>query len=163
MITKLALVGMLGLLSPFGHGPVKTTHRKVAGWTLTVSHDSFSQSTRCALRRSKAIVFRHALVFRLPAQVDTSAAVYRIDGGPPMRVENDAMDLARLGFALTDDDLDNPSGGLVRIPQDKFLRASRSVAIEATPGRRVASFRIDGLTAAMDRAAALGCKADSFD
>jgi hypothetical protein len=179
MTPSLALAAFLSLPLPFfGHGPAKPAHPPkaaapaaryrnstkkyaVAGWTLVVRKDSFAESTACSLRRGKVEYGRSTLTFHLPAQINTFSAVYRIDGGPPLKAADDMVQMARLGFALHDDDMDNPSGGLVRIPEQRLLKAN-TVRIEAPPGRRPAPFKVLGLNHALDAARAAGCKPDDF-
>jgi hypothetical protein len=161
MLSRLALIALISLPLPWGHGTVKTARYRVAGWTLVVRKDSFSGAVACRLTRSKIAYARHALTIRLPAKVNSAAALYRIDSGPVLRAEDDQMEIARLGFALQDDDLANPSGGLVRIPERRVLTAV-SVHIQAIPGRQPAAFRVSGLADALNAAHAAGCKPEDF-
>ena len=125
------------------------------GWRLQARTDHFSAGTVCRLTKGQLSYQRRAVVIQLPRNVDTSAAVYRIDGGPPRA-------LARRGFALHRDDLTNPSGGLVRVPIDRLQQAG-SVSVEARAMGRPVKFRLDGLTMALDAARAAGCTEDSFN
>lgn len=162
MLPRLALIAMIALPLPWGHGTMKTVRRRVAGWTLTVRKDSFSGRTLCRLSRGHAAYSRGALTLRLSARVNSAGAVYRVDGGPALRAEDDEMEIARLGFALHDDSLANPSGGLVRIPERRVLQA-RTVSIQAVPGRQPAVFRISGLAEALAAGQAAGCRTGDFE
>ena len=160
---SLALAALLGLHVPSLHVPwphsSEVSH--VGGWVLKAHLDRFAGERSCTLSRGRIDYQRQALVFRLPARVDTDAALYRIDGGEPIAVRADEAELAGLGFALHNDDLDNPSGGLVRIPVHRLASAG-AVQIEAAPGRRPVKFRIGGLAAALDAARAAGCSEADF-
>jgi hypothetical protein len=142
--------------------PVFVKTLPVAGWTLVVRLDSFSGRASCRLGRPGIGYGRHALTLRLPGRPDTAGAVYRIDDAAPTAARDDDMELARLGFALHADDLANPSGGVVRIPERRLADA-RVVAVRARPGKPFVEFRIDGLPAALDKARAEGCSEGSFD
>jgi hypothetical protein len=126
------------------------THREqgVNGWKLTVRLDRFTYRRTCSLHRDYVHYERQALVFHLPPYIDTSHAAYRIDNGTPRWVSADAMDLARLGFALHDDDLNNPSGGVVRITLAR-LAGGRQVEIEPKPFGPWMRFHADGIQAAL--------------
>ena len=127
-------------------------HRaNIAGWTLEWRRDAFRERQACRLHRGAVDYTRQALVFRLPRSVDTSSAVYRIDDGQPLLSRDDAADIARLGFALHDDDLANPSGGAVRIVASK-LKSARTVVVEAKPYGSKARFTVEGLSAALTAA-----------
>jgi hypothetical protein len=82
---------------------------------LELRTDSFAGRTDCRVRRGRLSYERQAQVVHLPARLNTFDAAYRIDGGRLMLARDAAADLAAQGFALSDDDLQNPSGGLVRI------------------------------------------------
>ena len=160
----LALAALLGLHLPslhvpWPHGAAQVSH--VDGWTLKTRLDRFAGERSCALSRGRIDYVRQALVFHLPARVDTAAALYRIDGAAPVGVRADEAELASLGFNLHNDDLDNPSGGLVRIPVHRLAGAAE-VEIEAAPGRRPVKFKIGGLSAALDAARGAGCAETDF-
>ena len=161
---SLALAALLGLHMPslhlpWPHGAAQVSH--VEGWTLTTRPDRFAGERACTLSRGRIDYQRHALVFRLPARIDTAAALYRIDGGAPFAVRGDEGELASLGFALHNDDLDNPSGGLVRIPV-RHLASAGEVQIQAAPRRRPVTFKIGGLTSALNAAREAGCGESDF-
>lgn len=156
-----ALAAMLSL--PWlGHpSEVHRERHRVGPWTLTVVQDRFAGRTQCRLAARDMDYQRGALVIHLSPKADTFDAVYRIDGGPPQSVRADALELLRLGFALHQDDLANPSGGLVRIPADRLAGATR-VDVEARPGAPVYTFRVDALAPALDAARAAGCGPEAF-
>jgi hypothetical protein len=159
--THVALIALLSFPVPWKHAGPTGAPDRVDGWTLRVQADRFTGAHTCRLWRGGIDYQRQALVFHLPASIDTAGAVYRIDGGPAVPAASDEPELAALGFALHDDDLDNPSGGLVRIPSHR-LTAAEAVKIEAAPGRRPVKFRISGLTAALAAARQAGCAEADF-
>jgi hypothetical protein len=157
MLAKLSLLALLGL-PLFGRNP--EVH-DIGRWRLDAHRDAFTGQTLCTLTRGGTgpggIEYtHHALVLHLSPKTDTSAALYRLDQGPVYAVKTDQADLAKLGFPLHADDLDNPSAGLVRIPIARVVGA-RVVSVDYSVGRRVVVFKIDGLAAALDAAAAAGC------
>lgn len=135
--------------------------RKVAGWTVRVRGDAFSGGAACRISRGGADYQRQALVFHLRPTLDTQTAVYRIDGGPARRASQDQADLAKLGFALHNDDLINPSGGIVRIPV-AHLAGAHAVRIETAAGQPPVKFHIEGWDAALAAAKATGCGEADF-
>lgn len=135
---------------------------RVGDWRLTVHREAFTGAVTCRLARRWMEFRRQTLIIHLPTRVDSSAAVYRIDQGSPFWVRQDQMRMARLGFALDNDNLDNPSGGLVRIPAERLVGA-RLVFIEAVANTRPYMFRIDGLDVALARAGQFGCGGGGFD
>jgi hypothetical protein len=161
MSPSLAVAALLSL--PFlGHpADVHRGHQRIGAWTLTVAKARFSGETTCSLAAKGVRFERQAVVVRLAAGADTTNAVYRVDGGTPVEAKTDSMELARLGFQLYDDDLSNPSGGLVRIPLRRLESAHR-VSVQVKPGAPVAAFRLDGLNAAVRVARAAGCADSAF-
>ncbi len=162
MSPHLALTVLLSFAPFWGHGETHRERSQIGAWTLRVESDQFAARQICQLSRPRVDYHRQALVFHLSSRADTANAVYRIDDGPPRAVRSDAMDLARLGFALYNDDLTNPSGGLVRIPRQRIMDA-REVSIQAKAMAAPVKFRIDGFGAALDAARAAGCGVDDFD
>ena len=161
MPLRSAMMAFLLLPPLFGHGAPDHATRRVGAWTVREQTDRFTHRSTCAVVRPRVRYERQALVLQLPARLDTSAAVYRIDDGPVISVRDDATELARLGFALHDDDLANPSGGRVTVPARR-LTGARMVRVEVKPRGAVYSFKVDGLTSALDAAARLGCGPDAY-
>jgi hypothetical protein len=156
----LALISALAVHMPFGPGPdVKVT--RLGEWTLRVRAEPFAGRQVCELRRGDIAYQRQALVFRLSTRIDTTTAIYRVDGGPPIQARDDEAVLAHLGFALHNDDLDNPSGGLVRIPEARLAGAG-VVQIETADHPHPVKFKIAGLESALDAAHKAGCGAGDF-
>ena len=162
MPIHLALVALL-MSSSFGHPAVSRIAESHAGaWTLRVHSDPFRQRTTCRLTTDRVRYGRRSLVFAFSHRLDTSDAAYRVDDGQPMAANNDEMALARLGVAVHHDDLHNPSGGLVRIPEIK-VRGARTVTIQIKADGPSERFKVDGLNEALTAAANAGCGSDSFE
>jgi hypothetical protein len=138
----------------------RESHR-LGPWTLTVEQARFAGETRCRLVARGVDYERGAVVIHLSRKADTSDAIYRIDGGPPRSVRADVLEIARLGFLLNKDELWNPSGGLVRIPEHTVAGATR-VAVQTRPGTTVHDFRVDGLEPALEAARTAGCAPEAF-
>lgn len=158
MVNGLILAALLALhlTLPWNHAGARrppVSHASVwranvDGWTLDIHQDRFTYRRVCTLHRDHIHYERRTLVFHLPPQADTSRADYRIDNGTPHWVSEDAMDLARLGFALHDDSLDNPSGGVVRITLAR-LAGGGQVAIETRPFGSWRRFNARGIQTAL--------------
>ncbi len=157
----LALIALL-LASPHpARGVYADRVSRIGGWTLDIAGYPFAGGQGCRLYRRGIHYERSALVFHLPPRTDTAAAVYRIDGGPPRAARDDQAALARLGFLLENDALDNPSGGLVRVPE-ALLAGAAEIRIAAWPGARPVAFDLAGFAAARALADRAGCTAEAF-
>jgi hypothetical protein len=161
MPLQLVLIMSLMLPTPWRDSAPRAEVRHIGGWTLRLHADPFTNRLACRLSKPKVDYQRQALVFHLPKRTDTSAAVYRIDGEPPLWARADDMEMVRSGFTLRNDDLDNPSGGLVRIPERRVLEA-HAVAVETRANGRTVKFKIDGFRAALDAAHEAGCGVGDF-
>ncbi len=167
MSLRLALIALLAFTSTASraaqvHGAqVRGMQRHVGPWTIRVHTDRFSERVSCRLFGRGMEYRRGAVIFRLPGRFDTSTAAYRVDDRPPVDVRTEVMAMARLGFALYRDDLANPSGGLVRIPEDRLIDAN-VVRIEAGPKGAAFHFKVFGLSAALEVAGAAGCTPAAF-
>jgi hypothetical protein len=160
MTVHLALV--LALFPSLGLHRDQTSRQIHSGaWTLHIQTDRFAGRSRCQLVRSKVEYDRQAIIIHLSEHTDTSGAVYRVDGGPPITVASDAMELAHLGFNLHNDDLANPSEGLVIIPEHRVQGAS-AITVESRSYARSIKFKVDGLDKALTAARSLGCEPPDF-
>jgi hypothetical protein len=158
----LALVTMLLLPLPWRNGTVHDVQQKVGGWTLDVRNNSFTADARCHLVKGRVSFTRGVLIFRLSPGVDTSEAYYRVDGGEPRAAKAELMSVAHAGLAIYDDQLANPSGGVVRIPAER-VGHGKLVAIQANTTSAPRRFDIAGLDSALDQAAKLGCTPTTFE
>jgi hypothetical protein len=162
MLLHLAMIPFF-LLPWHGHPAGVSAEREHIGrWTLSVGNDRFTGGMTCRLYGRNMDYERHAVVFRLPAGLDTSGAVYRVDDGEAIAVRDEVVGMARQGFDVYRDDLGNPSGGLVRVPERRALRA-RTVKIKTLARGPVATFRIEGLDAALEAARKAGCPPTAFN
>ena len=158
----MTIAGFLGAVSAvLFAASFQAGHADEHPWRLTVTRHSFSASTSCKLRTDKARYQRNVVTFDLGRRRNTTAALYRIDGGQAFRAADDRAEIAKRGFALSGDDLDNPSGGLVRVPAER-LQSAGVIQIESKDNDRPAQFRVDGLAAAIEHARTLGCDDGSF-
>lgn len=154
MLAALLALSLFGV--PHHHGPRKpslrpTTHVYGIGvWRLRVHVDPFAGATTCALAtRDGALVVDHGRVVRaFGPGVDSTHAVYRIDGGPP-QVQS-VRDLPATA------NLTNPSDGLLVMPVEKLAAAS-VVEVRATDRAFVRRIRVARLDEALGDAARLGC------
>jgi hypothetical protein len=162
MPSHLALFALMLSPSSLIRTHVNQDRTHIGAWTLRVHLDQFTGRRTCTLSEHRIEYRRNALVFHFSHRTDTASAAYRIDGGQPIWVRTDAMELARLGFSLHFDDLSNPSGGIVRVPLSRIQEA-RVVDIQAVPGGLATTFRLDGFKAAVAAAHVAGCGADDFD
>jgi hypothetical protein len=159
----LSLVLTLALaLWPFQErGPlVRRSH--VDGWALATARDRFTGGVVCRLWRGRTSYARGAVLFRFSPEADTSNAAYKVDNGPVKLVASQAAAPPYISAAVREEDLINPSDGVVRIPVAD-LRGGRVVSIEAQPYGAPTRFRIDGLEAALSAAAAAGCNEPSWE
>ena len=161
MPLHLVLIGLLWLPWTWPHGRSDIALRQIGSWTLAVRTVGFTGRLQCRLHTRAVDYRRRALVFRFPGRTDTLGAVYRIDGGRPVWAASDTPDLAMRGFAIYEDDLDNPSGGLVRIPEERIL-GSREVSIQVRAGVAPVRFSVAGFGAALEAARKAGCSAGDF-
>lgn len=129
---------------------------RVGRWLLTVHHERFTGAETCQVTRGRAHVERKALVLQLPPKVDTANAQYRIDAGRAFTVAEDRPALANQGFELWKDDLQNPSGAVVRVPLAKLPGAAR-IWVEAQRNGQVWAFPVAGLAEAMAAAKRESC------
>jgi hypothetical protein len=160
LVTPAQVLTIVALALPHGGDPSEF-HSKVAGWTLEARKELFTGRQVCRLHRGMVEYQRRTLVFHLPQTADTSDAAYRIDDGAPYWVRFDQAALARRGFRLHDDDLQNPSGGIVRITLDRVGDA-RSVIIEPKPFGFWRRFTVQGIREALTAALAK-CSEDAFE
>jgi hypothetical protein len=150
LILFLALMGGVGAAS-------SVARRDVGGWTVATRTDAFTGEVRCDVFRREVSFERGAVVIRLGPRINTFDAAYRVDSGPLRRSRDDAMQLAAMGFRLSEDDLRNPSRGIVRIPNVN-IGGANAVTVESRPFARPVVLSVAGLGAAVEAAKAAGCK-----
>jgi len=160
LLARLALVTLLPFMSHYHEAHVRLW--RVQHWVVEVDTHRFTGDKSCWLVRGQVSYRRQALVFHFPVRLETTNAIYRVDAGEPRAARSDLVDLAKLGFELYAPSLDNPSGGLVRIPTMR-LQGANSVWIQSQPGKYPVEFNIAGFSAALDAARAAGCTEASFN
>lgn len=146
---------------PWSPRDTNIERRHVGAWALKVETDRFTGRLTCSLSKPRIRYERQALAFQLSSGANTFDAAYRVDDAPPVSARSDAMELARQGFALHNDDLANPSGGLVRIPLGR-LSGAQAVRIQSRPNTIPVRFKIDGLSEALAAAQSAGCGFSDF-
>jgi hypothetical protein len=156
-----ALIDLPAIPLPWTRGDTRIERSHIGAWRLVVETDRFTGRLTCQLQRGGIAYERQALVFHLSSRVDTTNAAYRIDGGPTVWSRTDAMELAGLGFALYNDDLANPSGGLVRVPMRRVMGA-HAISIQPKANASAIKFNIQGFDLAMKAADKAGCTAEEF-
>ena len=138
-----------------------THHERVGQWTLSVTHDPFAGTTRCALAARAMVVDRGVVTFYFGDQARTFEALYKVDAGPAVSWRANAMVLASTGSLAMSEDLVNASGGRVPVPLS-VLAGARSISIRISPKVRAREFSLADLPAALARAEAKGCEPEAF-
>ncbi len=162
MPLPLVLAPIMLSLWPWRHAPALVVERhRLGAWTVETRDDRFAGRRTCRVTAPGLTYERGALVVRLGRRTDTADAVYRVDDGPPVAVRSELMDMARRGFAIDQDDLANPSGGVVRIPEARLSQARR-ISIRAGVNRTIVRVGVTGFAAALDSAHAAGCAPGDF-
>jgi hypothetical protein len=145
-----------------GQNPdVSQSRLRIGQWSLHTTSDRFSGRMTCRLSTRGIAYQRQALIVRMGSHVDAAGAVYRIDGGSPILASADAMELAGHGASLNQDDLENPSGGLVLIPARRAMDA-HALAIETKPNTAPVRVDISGFGLALRAAQKAGCGEEAF-
>ena len=151
-MVALALFG--GLFAPHSGGQVQ--HFKVQAWDAEVRTDAFTGAVTCRLRGRDVTVSHGAAAFRFGRWVNTSEAVYRIDGGPAKSGRLAMNGVATLGVRTIGSNPNNVTGGLVHIPVAELADASR-VAIRTGRDASPRTFDLKGLAAALNTEKQRGC------
>lgn len=153
------LLGATTVAEAWGRTPVVVRHRTaIGGWRLDLARDAFSGEIACRLRETHGRAFYQgdAVGFRFARARDVSAAVYRVDGGPPRAWRDDLPELLALDTPLDTGTMANPSRGVVLVPW-RLLAAANAIVIQPTPGRRARTFRLGGVRGLRMLALARGC------
>jgi hypothetical protein len=153
------------VLMPFGWG-VPAAHQQAqkpvtrdyqAGqWRLKVTRDPFTGTTTCQLRAKDVIVDHATATFRFGRNTPTYGAVYKIDQGPAVSWQANAMTLATGGAALQSDNLENPSDGRVLVPLGA-LSGAHQITIRPSDTTQPRVFGLDRLAEALTGLRTLGC------
>jgi hypothetical protein len=140
----------------FEHGQTITQHHHVAGWTVRVIWDRFTGETSCTVRKGHVELKDDVLVFHSPTWVDTSDAVFRIDGGPARSVHEATYEDQRRGYYRSGGPVENPSAGEVALPS-YYVTHAEWVYIRAGAGRAPEGFDVRGFPAALALARSEKC------
>ena len=155
MIVPLALASFL-FFGSASHRHELNHHQRFGYWTIRTRSDNFSSQTFCHITARSADYVRGTVTLYLGRKIDTSTAVLRIDHGRPLKASVDIVELAKSGVAVYNDTLDNPSGGMIRVSDQRVVGA-HVVEVEPKPGSAVTKFNIDGLKQALAFASVAGC------
>ncbi|MGI9170110.1 MAG: hypothetical protein ACR2FH_08050 [Caulobacteraceae bacterium] len=145
------------------HGPAQVTQRLygVGAWRIGVYHDTFTGAVSCSLRTNRIHYRSETLIFRLGRGVETTHAVFRLDGGTPRPVaEAFHIDEAR-GFFPRRGWIDDPAGGDVALPRTYFPKVKR-LWIRASPASQPQFFNVSRFAEALAGARAAGCAETAF-
>jgi hypothetical protein len=131
----------------------------VSGWVIALREDAFAGTTRCIMRSDRPAMLyqRGAVGFVFPRHTDTSGALYRIDGGLALPWRDRLPDLIAAGAAIDGPALDDPTGGIVWLPEADVL-AAHNIAIRPKPADIPRAFAVTGLAAAIASARARDCE-----
>jgi hypothetical protein len=142
--------------SVFERGQTITRHHHVEGWTVRVLWDRFTGATSCTVRKGHVELRNDVLVFHAPTWLDTSDAVFRIDGGPARSVHEATYEDQRRGYYRIGGPVENPSAGEVALPS-YYVTDAKWVYIRADAGRAPDGFDVRGFPAALALARSEKC------
>jgi len=151
-------------LSILGHrddGQIATRSIQVAEWTAKIRTDRFTGEVNCSLSARRISFHRDTLVFHLGRDVDTSQAVFRVDGAAAQNVREPRLENETHGFFLNQGPVENPSGGEVALPAS-IVRGAKRVDIRDTSKHPPRAFDLSRFPEALAAAKAAGCKDESF-
>lgn len=131
-------------------------HLTVAGWSLRLYHDTFTDALSCSLATGAMRFHRDALIFRLGRVGDTTHAYVRIDGAPAKPVAEGFSEVQARGFFPRRGWIDDPDGGDVALPVS-WLGSAKQVDIRASWRARPRRFDVSRFAEALAGARAAGC------
>jgi len=140
----------------FERGQQITTRHHVGGWTVRVSWDRFTGAISCAVNKGRVEFSNDVLIFHSNPEVDTSDAIFRVDGGPARSVREATYDDQRRGYYRSGGPLANPSAGEVALPSF-YVTGAKWVYIRANPGRAPDGFDVRHFPEALALARAKKC------
>ena len=155
------LIAALALLWPFnGSTPVKHRYGEVAHWKFHLTDDRFSGVKQCQITRGPIQVEKGFVRFQLGRSADSADAIYSIDGQPPQNWTVVSPELVKAGIDVEEDNLSNPSGGVVFLPLE-MVRDAHEVRIRASGWVSPRIYKISGLPTSLDLAKEQGCDVTS--
>lgn len=166
-LAAIAILGALNGLWPFGHASSQTAEQqyRLPTWQFATYRDRFTGDVRCKLYQGRlqhpdVTYAGKTVAFHFRTSLNTTDAAFRFDGGEVRAWRTEYPKLIKLGVQLDGDNLENPTGGLVILPQDD-LKNVHSVTVRPTPKSAPKTFGVDGLTDAIASAATHGCNPDA--
>ena len=163
LLTAAVSLSLLSRLPQFPHRPARPAAHasqrhlyKLGPWFIAVHPDAFAGTTRCQLHTGEVSLQRDTLIFRVSREGDTTAAVYRIDNGPPRRVAEAFDVLEARGLFPQRGWIIDPNGGEAALPV-AYVSGATVVTIRVTPKRRPHRFAVGRLAEAEAAAKGLGC------
>jgi hypothetical protein len=156
----------LSLLSHLPHGPhgsgggagaAASRHLyKLGPWLIAVHPDRFAGTTTCQLHTAVVSLQRDTLIFRVAPEGDTTAAIFRVDSGPPRRVAEAFDTVEAQGFFPQRGWVVDPNGGEAALPVS-YVSGAKVVTMRVTPQQHARQFKVARLSEAEAAAKALGC------
>jgi hypothetical protein len=143
--------------------PPQSTERlyQLAGWRIAVAHDKFTGQVSCSLSARHVRFKSDTLIFHIRPGVETTHAVFRIDGGAPRPVSTVFREDEAHGFFPQRGFIDDPAGGDVALPADEF-KGVRRLWIRASPADLPSYFNVRRFDDALAGAKAAGCSDQAF-
>jgi hypothetical protein len=137
------------------------TRYALAGWRISVNRDTFTAAVSCSLSGPEMRFKAGTLIFSLGKGVETTHAVYRLDGGAPAPVSATFREDAANGFFPERGWIDDPAGGEVALPASR-LKGVKRLWIRASPDYLPRYFNISRFGEALAGAKAAGCPDNGF-
>lgn len=145
------------------HPRVESTHRPyaLAGWRIGVDRDTFTGAVSCTLKARNVSFRSDTLIFHLRPGLETTHAVFRVDGGAARPVSVAFHEDEAHGIFPQKGFIDDPAGGDVALPAS-YLRSARRIWIRPSPTSWPRYFVVYRFSEALARAKAAGCPAGAF-
>ena len=163
LLTAAISLSLLGHLPHWPHGPggaagAHASHHlyKLGPWLIAVHPDRFAGTTTCQLHTTTVRLQRDTLIFRVAPEGDTTAAIFRVDAGPPRRVAEAFDTVEAQGFFPQRGWVVDPNGGEAALPVS-YVSGAKVVAIRVSPKQHPRRFQVARLPEAEAAAKALGC------
>jgi hypothetical protein len=159
----IAAVTLVSLLHPGPRTPPQVTHRLygLAGWRISVNHDTFTGAVSCSLTAKQVHFKSDTLIFHIGPGVEATHAVFRLDGGAPRAVSTVFREDEAHGFFPQRGWIDNPAGGDVALPANQ-LKGVKRLWIRASTSYVPQYFNISRFDDALAGAKAAGCPDNAF-
>lgn len=129
---------------------------KLGPWFIAVDPDRFAGTVGCQLHTKSVSLQRDTLIFRVAPQGDTTAAVFRVDSGPPRRVAEAFDTVEAHGYFPQRGWVVDPNGGETALPVT-YVSGAKMVAIQVSPKQHPRRFAVARLSEAEAAARGLGC------